>query len=157
MYPALRITASGGVNSLKASNWFNIPASLFGIVAGSVITPLINKKQLSTNYKVAEVEREKVVLRFRQTVLNAVGEVSNSLASIEQLKEQQAIASQRVSKLQQATGNANLLFRNGMANYLEVITAQSNVLRSELELAAIKRDELTAVSSLYRALGGGWQ
>lgn len=157
MYPALRITASGGVNSLKASNWFNVPASLFGIVAGSVITPLINKKQLSTNYKIAQVEREKVVLRFRQTVLNAVGEVSNSLASIEQLKEQQTIALQRVEKLQQATGNANLLFRNGMANYLEVITAQSNVLQSELELAAIKRDELTAVSSLYRALGGGWQ
>lgn len=157
MYPALRITANGGVNSLKASNWFNVPASLFGIVAGSVITPLINKKQLSTNYKIAQVEREKVVLRFRQTVLNAVGEVSNSLASIEQLKEQQTIALQRVEKLQQATGNASLLFRNGMANYLEVITAQSNVLQSELELAAIKRDELTAVSSLYRALGGGWQ
>lgn len=157
MYPALRITASGGVNSLKASNWFNVPASLFGIVAGSVITPLINKKQLSTNYKIAQVEREKVVLRFRQTVLNAVGEVSNSLASIEQLKEQQTIALQRVEKLQQATGNANLLFRNGMANYLEVITAQSNVLQSELELTAIKRDELIAVSSLYRALGGGWK
>nr|WP_294795813.1 TolC family protein [uncultured Mucilaginibacter sp.] len=157
MYPALRITASGGVNSLKASNWFNVPASLFGIVSGSVIEPLLNKKQLSTNYKIAQVEREKVVLRFRQTVLNAVGEVSNSLASIEQLKQQQAIALQRVNKLQQATGNANLLFRNGMANYLEVITAQSNVLQSELELTAIKRDELIAVSSLYRALGGGWQ
>ncbi|MES2389791.1 MAG: porin, partial [Bacteroidota bacterium] len=43
---------------------------------------------VSTNYKIAQVEREKVVLQFRQTVLNAVGEVSNSLASIEQLKEQ---------------------------------------------------------------------
>jgi len=157
MYPALRITASGGVNSLKASNWFNVPASLFGIVSGSVIEPLLNKKQLSTNYKVAQVEREKVVLRFRQTVLNAVGEVSNSLVSIEQLKEQQVIASRRVNTLQQATGNANLLFRNGMANYLEVITAQGNVLQSELELAVIKRDELIAVSSLYRALGGGWK
>ncbi|MFD0750277.1 efflux transporter outer membrane subunit [Mucilaginibacter calamicampi] len=157
MYPALRITADGGVNSFKASNWFNVPASLFGIVAGSVVEPLINKKRLSTNYNIAQVEREKVVLQFRQTVLNAVGEVSNSLASIEKLKEAQVIATQRVSTLQQATGNANLLFRNGMANYLEVITAQSNVLQSELELATIKRDELNAVSSLYRALGGGWQ
>ena len=37
MYPALRITASGGINSFMASNWFNIPASLFGVVAGSVV------------------------------------------------------------------------------------------------------------------------
>lgn len=157
MYPALRITADGGVNSFKASNWFNVPASLFGIVAGSVIQPLLNRKQLSTQYKVAQVEREKVVLQFRQTVLNAVGEVSNSLASLQKLKQEQAIAATRVNTLQHATGNANMLFKNGMANYLEVITAQSNVLQSELELAVIKRDELNAMSSLYRALGGGWQ
>lgn len=157
MYPALRITADGGVNSFKASNWFNVPASLFGIVAGSVIQPLLNRKQLSTQYRVAQVDREKVVLQFRQTVLNAVGEVSNSLASIQKLKQEQAIAANRVSTLQGAIGNANLLFKNGMANYLEVIGAQSNVLQSELELAAIKRDELNALSSLYRALGGGWK
>jgi len=44
-----------------------------------------------------------------------------------------------------------------MANYLEVITAQSNVLQSELELATIKRAQLDAVSDLYRSLGGGWK
>jgi outer membrane protein TolC len=43
-----------------------------------------------------------------------------------------------------------------MANYLEVITAQSSVLQSQLQLATIKRDELSAVSELYRSLGGGW-
>ena len=157
MYPALRITASGGVNSFKASNWFNIPASLFGVVAGSVVQPLLDHRELSTKYRVAQFDREKVVLQFRQSVLNAVGEVSDALASIDKLKEQQTIAANRVSTLQKATGNANLLFKNGMANYLEVITAQSNVLQSELELAQIKRNELNAVSDLYRSLGGGWR
>jgi multidrug efflux system outer membrane protein len=157
MYPALRITASGGVNSFKASNWFNIPASLFGIVSGSVIQPLLQHKELTTQYKVAQVEREKDVLQFRQSVLNAVGEVSDAMVKIDKLKSQQSIAANRVSTLQQATSNANLLFKNGMANYLEVITAQSNVLQSELELASIKRDQLNAVSELYRSLGGGWK
>lgn len=157
MYPALRITAQGGVNSFKASNWFNIPASLFGIVGGSVLQPLIDHKELSTKYQVANVEREKDVLQFRQTVLNAVGEVSNAMVKIDKLRSQQTIAQNRVSTLQQATNNANLLFKNGMANYLEVITAQSNVLQSELELASIKRDQLNAVSELYRSLGGGWK
>jgi multidrug efflux system outer membrane protein len=157
MYPALRITASGGVNSFKASNWFNIPAALFGVVAGSVVQPLLQHKELSTQYQVAKVEREKNVLQFRQSVLNAVGEVSDAMVKIDKLKSQQAIVANRVSTLQQATGNANLLFRNGMANYLEVITAQSNVLQSELELATVKRDQLNAVSELYRSLGGGWK
>ncbi len=157
MYPALRITAEGGVNSFKASNWFNIPASLFGVVAGSVVQPLLDHKELKTKYQVAIVNREKTVLQFRQSVLNAVGEVSDNLAKIEKLKEQQTIAASRVNTLQKATSNANLLFKNGMANYLEVITAQSNVLQGELELASIKRDELSAVADLYRSLGGGWR
>ena len=157
MYPVLNITAAGGVNSLKASNWFNIPASLFGTVAGSVLQPIFNRKKLKTQYEVSKIEREKVVLQFRQSVLNAVGEVSDALVKIEKLKARQAIAANRVTTLQQAIGNANLLFKNGMANYLEVITAQSNVLQSELELASVKRQQLSAVAELYRSLGGGWK
>jgi outer membrane protein TolC len=157
MYPALRITASGGVNSFMANNWFNVPASLFGIVSGSVLQPLLQNKELTTQYKVAEVDREKTVLQFRQSVLNAVGEVSDALVKIEKLKAQQGIVANQVNTLNQATANANMLFKNGMATYLEVITAQSNVLQSQLELATIKRDELSAVSDLYRSLGGGWR
>ena len=157
MYPALRITASGGINSFMANNWFNIPASLFGIVSGSVLQPLFDHKELSTQYKVAEVDREKTVIQFRQSVLNAVGEVSDALVKIEKLKQQQAIVQNQVNTLNQATQNANLLFKNGMATYLEVITAQSNVLQSQLQLATVKRDELSAVSDLYRSLGGGWR
>lgn len=156
MYPALQITGSGGVNSFKASNWFNVPASLFGVVAGGLVQPLLNHKQLKTEYQISKVDRDKTVLQFRQTVLTAVGEVSDALVSIEKLKSQQAIATSRVQSLHEATRNANLLFKNGMATYLEVITAQSNVLQSELELASIKRDELSAVADLYRSLGGGW-
>jgi multidrug efflux system outer membrane protein len=157
MYPTLDITASGGVNSFMANNWFNIPASLFGTVGGSIIQPIFQHKQLKTQFEVAKVEREESVLRFRQSVLNAVGEVSDALVKVEKLKAQQTIVANQVNTLNQATSNANLLFKNGMANYLEVITAQSNVLQSQLQLATIKRDELNAVSDLYRSLGGGWR
>lgn len=156
MYPALSITAGGGLNSFKASNWFNVPASLFGVVAGSIAQPLLQKKQLMTAYQLAKVDREKTVIQFRQSVLNAVGEVSDALVRIEKLRTEQALALERVNTLQKAISNANLLFSTGMANYLEVITAQSNALQSELELAAITRDQLSAKVELYRSLGGGW-
>ncbi len=157
MYPALRITASGGTDAFRASDWFNIPSSLFGIVAGSVVQPLLDHKELQTQYRVAEVNRDKSVIQFKQSVLNAVGEVSDALVKIDKLKQQQAIVQTQVNTLNKATQNANLLFQNGMATYLEVITAQSNVLQSQLQLATIKRDELSAVSDLYRSLGGGWR
>ncbi|ALL06620.1 RND transporter [Pedobacter sp. PACM 27299] len=156
MYPSLNITATAGLNAFKASNWFNVPASLFGIVAGGVTQPLFQRKQLKTQFEVAKIEREKAVLQFRQSVLNAVGEVSDELSNIEKLKQQHAIAQRRVNTLKDAVKNAGLLFNNGMATYLEVITAQSNALQSELALASIKTAELHATVALYRAVGGGF-
>jgi len=156
MYPSLTISAQGGVNSFKASNWFNIPASLFGTVAGGIAQPILQRRQLKTNYKLAEIDQEKSVIEFRQSVITAVGEVSDALIALDKLEEKQSIALNRTSKLQSAIHNADLLFNTGMANYLEVITAQSNVLQSELELAQIKKAQLVAMVDLYRSLGGGW-
>jgi outer membrane protein, multidrug efflux system len=156
MYPSLTISAQGGVNSFKASNWFNIPASLFGTVAGGIAQPILQRRQLKTNYKLAEIDQEKTVIEFRQSVITAVGEVSDALIALDKLEEKQSIALNRTSKLQSAIHNADLLFNTGMANYLEVITAQSNVLQSELELAQIKKAQLVAMVDLYRSLGGGW-
>lgn len=157
MYPTLSITATGGVNAFKASNWFSIPASLFGTLAGGITAPLFQGKQLKTQYELSKIDREKTVIQFRQTVLQAVGEVSDALVSIEKLKEQQMVVASRLSVLQKAVVNAGLLFQNGMATYLEVISAQGNILQSELEADAIKRAQLSANVELYRALGGGWK
>jgi NodT family efflux transporter outer membrane factor (OMF) lipoprotein len=156
LYPSLVITAQGGLNSFKNSNWFNIPGSLFGLVGGGLTQPLFQRKQLKTQYELAKIDRERSVIQFRQSVLVAVGEVSDALGRIEKLKEQRIVVANRVITLQKAITNANSLFRNGMANYLEVITAQSNVLQSELELASIKKGQLSAEVELYRSLGGGW-
>jgi multidrug efflux system outer membrane protein len=134
-----------------------MPASLFGLVAGSVAQPLLQGKKLKTQYQIAKTEREKAVIGFRQQVLVAVGEVSDALAETEKLKEEITFAQSRVKSLQNAVGNADKLFSSGMASYLEVITAQSNVLQSELELATIKRNQLSAEIKLYKALGGGWK
>ncbi len=157
MYPVLNITANVGLNSFKTSNWFNLPASLFGVVAGGLVQPLLQRKQLTTAYGLAKVDREKTVILFRQSVLNAVGEVSDALVKIEKLQTEKSIVVRRVNTLQKAISNANMLFKTGMANYLEVITAQASVLQSELELAALTREQLSAKVELYRSLGGGWK
>lgn len=157
LYPSLSITANGGINSFKTSNWFNVPASLFGLVSGGITQPIFQRGQLKSNLEIAKIEREKTVIQFRQSVINAVSEVSDELTKVEKLKMQYNIAEKRAQTLQQASVNADMLFNNGMANYLEVITAQGNLLQSELELASIKTKQLNAVVNLYRVLGGGWQ
>ncbi|TCC89407.1 efflux transporter outer membrane subunit [Pedobacter frigiditerrae] len=157
LYPSLVISASGGLNSFQASNWFNIPASLFGVVGGGITQPIFQRKELKTQFELAKVERDQSVLLFRQAVIGAVVEVSNEQAKIVNLKSEYSIAQNRVRTLQLAVKNSDLLFKSGMANYLEVITAQGNLLQGELDLTTLKTAQLNASVSLYRALGGGWQ
>lgn len=157
MYPALNITAGAGLESFKSSNWFNIPSSLFGLAAGSIAQPLFRRRELKTQYEIAKIEREQTVIEFRQSVLQAVGEVSNALVQIEKLETQHELAEAQVDTLDRAVANAHLLFKSDMANYLEVITAQTSSLVMELNLASIRRKQLDAMVELYRSLGGGWQ
>lgn len=157
MYPILTITAGGGLDAFKASNWFSIPNSLFGLLGGTLVEPVLQGRARKTQFEEAKIAREQNVIVFRQTVLGAVGEVSNALTSYTDLQDQERIASSRLGTLRNAVGHAQLLFKSGLANYLEVITAQGSLLSSELDYASIKRQQLSQEVELYRSLGGGWQ
>ncbi|CAA9525967.1 MAG: Efflux transport system, outer membrane factor (OMF) lipoprotein [uncultured Segetibacter sp.] len=155
MYPSLNITATGGLNAFKASKWFVIPTSLFGTAAGAVIQPILQRRQLKTQLEVAQIQRDEAVISFRKSALTAIGEVVNAMVSLDKLKTQKQIAAAQVDTLQKAIHNAEMLFKSGLADYLEVITAQSNSLQAELALADIQRQRLSAMVELYRSLGGG--
>ncbi|NLU96188.1 efflux transporter outer membrane subunit [Chitinophaga sp. Ak27] len=157
MYPSLTITGSGGVNAFKASTWFNLPASLFGTVAGGITQPIFQRRALKTQLEVAKIQREQAVIQFKQSALNAIGEVSDALVKLDKVKTQQEIAIRQVNTSQLAIQQAQQLFRSGMANYLEVITAQGRSLQAELSQADIDRQRLSAMVDLYRSLGGGWK
>lgn len=157
MYPSLNITAQGGVNAFQISKWFSVPGSLFGMVAGAVAQPILNGKQLKTQYEQSKVLADQAEINFKQSVLKAVGEVSDALVQIQKLEEQQKIAEGLAVKSGEAVKKADLLFKYNSATYVEVIIAQTNKLQAELELASLKTQRLNAITALYRSVGGGWQ
>lgn len=156
-YPQLSLSGVFGVNAMLAKNWFNIPGALLGGFAGEITTPIFRNKKLKNQYEIAKIEREKTELDLQRQVMEAVGEVSNTIITVEKQKEQLSLAEQRVSNSELAVKNASLLFKSGYATYLEVITAQSNALKSELDLVELKQKQLNACVALYRSLGGGWK
>ncbi|GAB3971711.1 efflux transporter outer membrane subunit [Spirosoma terrae] len=157
LYPALTITGSVGLNSFQAANWFALPNSLFYNLAAGLTQPVFLRRQLKTQVEVADIQRDAAQIQFQQRLSVAVKEVANAMVRVEKLQEQERVATSRVQTLQGAINNARLLFRGGMATYLEVITAQSNSLQAELTLADLKRQRLGAMVEMYRALGGGWK
>jgi outer membrane protein TolC len=56
-----------------------------------------------------------------------------------------------------AATSSQLRYRGGLDSYLQVLDAETRLFAGQLQLAELKRDELIAIVTLYRALGGGWQ
>ncbi|WP_406823608.1 TolC family protein [Pedobacter sp. KACC 23697] len=157
MYPSFSFTPSIGANSFKLNSWFNLPGSLAKNLAVNLTQPIFQKRSLKTAYERAALEQEKAVLQFKQNVLTAVGEVSDALEKQKRVAERLILIDEKLVALQKAAKDASLLYQNGMATYLEIITAQNNLLQTELEGTNIRLEKLQSAIDLYRSMGGGLQ
>lgn len=155
-YPSLTIGASAGLNTFNINTFFEPLSSGFAMLNGAIFQPIFNNRKLKTDYRVALSQRQIAQLDFKDNLLAAIQDVSDALAKIQKLEEEYTIAQERINVTQKGLKDAGLLFRGGFANYLEVITAQSDALESQLDLINMKKQILTANIELYRSLGGGW-
>lgn len=155
-YPALTLTANGGLQSLDFEKLFD-SSSLFATVLGGLTQPLLNGRKIRTQYEVARAQQEQAKQKFRFTLLNAGKEVSDALYFYEAATETMKIKEREYAAYSMATDYSEELLNNGLVNYLEVLTARQNALNSSLDVANQKNNRLQAVVALYQALGGGWQ
>jgi NodT family efflux transporter outer membrane factor (OMF) lipoprotein len=157
MYPSISLSPQIGVNSNKFSSWFDIPGSITKAIAANLAAPIFQKKQLKTAYETALIEQEKAAINFKQSVMTAVGEVSDAMAKSKGSSDRLQLLEQRTAILDKGINDALKLYKSGMATYLEVITAQNNKLQNDLEAINVTLEKLNAEVDLYRALGGGVQ
>lgn len=157
MYPSLSLSPSFGMNSFKFSTWFNLPGALTQTLAANLTQPIFQRRSLKTAYQNAVLEQEKSVTQFKTTMMTAVKEVTDAMAKYSEASQRLILVQQKKQSLDKATGDALKLYKSGMATYLEVLTAQNNKLQNDLEVINIRLEKLTALTDLYRALGGGIQ
>lgn len=157
MYPSLSINPSGGLNSMKESKWFSIPASLFGTITGGITQPIFNRGRLKANYKQSQLERDKAVITFRQSVLEAYSQVSDAMKNRLEVDKQYTFALKRESIMKESIDATDVLFRAGEVNYLEIINVQSNYLQASLQVSQLSAERMQSNIELYYSIGGGWK
>lgn len=89
--------------------------------------------------------------------MDSFSEVATGLHGLENYRQMAELQTEQVQTLTNGVNTANDLFRSGYATYLEVITAQRNVLEAELNLINNRRTQFLILTDLYRSLGGGWE
>ena len=155
-YPSLRITGSTGVQSVDIDKLFS-GNSVFANVLVGLAQPILNKRQIRTNYEVSLANQEKAYLNFRKTILNAGNEVSDALKMYNAQDQFIAFKKKELSAYDKSVEFSQELVNYGMANYLEVLNANVNKLNAEINIANAQYTKLQAGVELYRALGGGWR
>ena len=155
-FPKIGLTALLGKVSPELSGFTLGSANAWGIAAEGT-GPLFEGGRLVGQYRQSKAARNEFELQYRQTVLNAFREVSDALVSREQLVEIRQYQANEVTALESAVKLSTERYVAGKADYYEVLEAQQQLFPAELNLARTQRDQLLAVVTLYKALGGGWQ
>lgn len=155
-YPSLRLTAGGGIQSIDFEDLFSTN-SLFASLVGSLTQPILNGRQIRTQYEVSRARQESALLNYKKTILNASREVSDALYTYTTNEEKIQLKEQEYEAYSRAIEYSEELQVYGMANYLEVLTARENALNAQLNLIMTRYARLNALVSLYKALGGGWR
>ncbi len=155
-YPSLKLTGSGGIVSGDLDNLFSAN-SLFANVVAGLVQPILNKRQIRTQYEVSLANKEVAYLNFRRSVLTAGKEVSDALKIYQSQDSFISLKRKEGEAYRKSVDYSQELVNYGLANYLEVINASVNHLNAELNISNAEYSKLDAGVELYRALGGGWR
>lgn len=155
-YPTLKLTGSGGIQSLDIDHLFSVN-SLFASVVGGLAQPILNKRAIRTNYDVSLANQETAYLNFRKTVLTAGKEVSDAIRVFSVQDSYIDLKRKELEAYKKSVDYSQELVNYGMANYLEVLNASVNSLNAELNISNAEYSKMKAGIDLYQALGGGWK
>lgn len=154
-YPTVHISASIGLQAFNPVVWFK-PQSLLYSLFGDLISPLINRNGLKAAFYTSKAKQVQAVFSYEKTILNAFLEVNNQLSSISNFRKSYETKSNEVDILTQSITISDNLFKSAKADYMEVLLTQREALESKMQLIEIKKKQLHAEISIYKALGGGW-
>ena len=155
-FPQIALTGTAGYQSPALTNLFTGPAGIWNL-AGSFTQPIFEGGRLKSNVRLAEAQREQLLLTYQQAIQGAFRDVSNALVAYRKNREFRVQQEHLVEAAQDAARLSEVRFKVGTTDYLEVLTNNTNSFTAELGLAQAQGNELTALVQLYQALGGGWQ
>ena len=155
-FPNLSLTGQGGLESNALHHFISQPSETW-YGAFSVTQPVFEGGALRSQLRLAHANWQDAVLSYQQTVQNALGQVSNSLVASQknrEFREQQELLTKAAEQTDQFS---EVLYKNGGASYLQVLTSETNYFSAELNLVQAQLNERLALVQLYQTLGGGWQ
>ena len=154
-FPKISLTGLLGAADPKIRSIFSDP-STFAAAGAGFTGPLLNSQALGFQQEAVEAQAKQSLAQYQQTVITAFREVEDALVAARTARMQNEAQQAQVNALQSALRLAELRYKGGLANYLDVLVARRNLFEAELAMTSSRRLHLVSVVQLYKALGGGW-
>lgn len=153
-YPTIGLSALAGGEGVVVGSG----VSGFGVWAAALNAagPIFTGGRLDAQYRERQAFWDETVAEYRKTILTAFQETSDALIAQQTLARERVNLERQIKSLRHSVDLALLRYDAGRASYFEVLEAEQQLYPAEYRLAQTQQDQLTAVVSLYKALGGGW-
>ena len=154
-YPSLTLNGTGGFDAAQFSKWLVWPSRFWSI--GSTAAETLfdgGLRGAQTDQAIAVFDAG--VATYRQTVLTGFQEVEDNLAALRILAEEAKVQEETVKAAQQSAKISLNPYKAGIVSYLDVATATSISLSSQITAINIDSRRMVASGLLIKALGGGW-
>jgi NodT family efflux transporter outer membrane factor (OMF) lipoprotein len=155
-YPSVKLSGSLGLQSIQPWQMFNLNARDYAVGPGITI-PIFEGGRLRATLALRQSQQQEAAINYQKTVLTAWHEVDNALTAYqtEQARRDQLV--QAVAQNQRALSLAQSRYQEGVADFLQVLTAQQNLLSTQQQLALTTTNVSANLVAVYKALGGGWE
>lgn len=154
-YPSIDLFAGGGWQSSAISKLVN-SASLFWALGANVAESVFTGGARRARVQFAQSGYDATVASYRGTVLSAFQEVQDGVTGLEVLARAEKSQQRAVASARKTLDISTDRYKGGLVSYLDVVTAQQNLLANERQFAVIRGQRLVTSVLLVKALGGGW-
>jgi multidrug efflux system outer membrane protein len=154
-FPDLTLTGSAGYLSSGLGNLISGPSTAW-FIAPLLSVPVFQGGRIKANYQYAQASYREAVDNYRQQVLTAFQQVEDGLSDLRVLEDQAGAEERAVEASHRTVGISTARYKEGLAEYLEVLTAETALLQNERTSAQILGLRLISSVQLINALGGGW-
>ncbi|MBC7500259.1 MAG: efflux transporter outer membrane subunit, partial [Herminiimonas sp.] len=155
-FPSVTLTSGVGYESNALKNLIN-PSSILWNLGAGLTQPIFRAGAIGALVSGAEARKTQAKAHYVQTVQNAFKDVHDSLVTMAANEQIYGATQRRTAALKDTLRLAGLRYDNGYTSYLDVLTAQRDLLQTQSSLIDVQRSHLSAAVNLYKAIGGGWE
>ena len=154
-YPRITLSGSFALQATQLKD-LGLPARTFGF-GPSLSIPIFDGRRIRRTVELRTAQQQEAALTYQKAVLQAFTDVDNALIAYGAEQRRQVRLTEQVAQARRALGLAQSRYRQGVSDFLEVLTAQRTVLQAEQQQADSRATISGNLVALYKALGGGWE